>query len=91
VEPREQQVVEYWVNPKYLARPARIRNHGQSERADMAYTNSLYCPSSLHYSWYTHELVANTWPWSRLGYTYDWANPNSGYGLASSSSRQDVQ
>ncbi len=78
-------VVEYWVNPKYLARPSAdpAITDNQSE-PDFAYTNSLYCPvNPLHYSWYTNELVANTWPWSRLGYTYDWANPNSrGMGLS---------
>ena len=70
--------VEYWVYPRNLFRPTpdpEITDH----EAD------LYFPSSAsrkHISWFQNEMKnkydtssATAFPWTRLGYTYDWDNP----------------
>jgi hypothetical protein len=70
--------VEYWVYPENLFRPApdpEITDH-EAE---------LYFPataSQKHKSWFLNEIKnkydtssTSAFPWTRLGYTYDWSNP----------------
>jgi len=77
--------VEFWVYPENLYRPTpdpEITDH----EAD------LYFPSNVtakHISWFTNELMqkydtttSSAFPWTRLGYTYDWANPLHPIGLS---------
>ena len=77
--------VEFWVYPENLFRPtpdAEIDDH----EAD------LYFPWSTtqkHRSWFLNEMTnkydtttTSAFPWTRLGYTYDWANPLQNVGLS---------
>jgi len=70
--------IEFWVYPRNLFRPApdpEITDHEAG----------LYFPASAsqkHKSWFLNEIInkydtssASAFPWTRLGYTYDWANP----------------
>ncbi len=77
--------VEYWVYPENLFRPTpdpEITDHEAN----------LYFPedvSQKHYNWFIHEMLnkydtssSSAFPWTRLGYTYDWANPLHPVGLS---------
>ena len=77
--------VEFWVYPKNLFRPTpdpEITDH----EAD------LYFPSAVtqkHRDWFLNEIAnkydtatTSVFPWTRLGYTYDWATPLHPIGLS---------
>ena len=77
--------VEFWVYPRSLFRPApdpEITDHEAG----------LYFPSSVtlkYREWFLNEMVnkydtstTNAFPWTRLGYTYDWATPLHPVGLS---------
>lgn len=82
-------VVEYYVDPKYLIRPSPdIEVVDRQSVIDFSYTNSGFITlDSNYYSWYTNRIatvycLTNNFngsevPWGRVGYTYDWALPNS--------------
>lgn len=74
-------IIEFWVNPNDLFRPC----------PDPEITDTkaeLYFPEgtdSTHIKWFNNNIIysyysspiQSKYPWTRLGYTYDWANPNS--------------
>ena len=77
--------VEYWVYPENLFRPApdpEITDH-EAE---------LYFPSWVsqgYRDWFNNEIknkydttTTTAFPWTRLGYTYDWATPLHPIGLS---------
>ena len=77
--------VEFWVYPGNLFRPApdpEITGHEAG----------LYFPSTAapkHRAWFLGQVAikydtstSNAFPWTRLGYTYDWADPQHPYGLS---------
>ncbi len=77
--------VEFWVYPHNLFRPTpdpEITDH----EAD------LYFPSTAsikHISWFQNEMAhkydtssTSAFPWTRLGYTYDWGNPSHPIGCS---------
>jgi hypothetical protein len=77
--------VEFWVYPEKLFRPTpdpEINDH----EAD------LYFPSWVgqkHRNWFNNEIkskydtaTTSAYPWTRLGYTYDWANPQNPVGMS---------
>ncbi len=77
--------VEYWVYPENLFRPTpdpEITDHEAG----------LYFPSTAsqkHRSWFLNEITnkydttkTSAFPWTRLGYTYDWADPLHPVGLS---------
>lgn len=74
--------VEIWVSPDDLFRPA----------PDLEITDNtagLEFPDdvSVEYEAWFNDLLANSYgtddyPWTRLGYTYDWGNPTSEEGLS---------
>lgn len=69
-------VAEFWVDPKIMFRPSadpEITDH--EAQVDFSYTNAFVIVSPSYYAWFTNEVAVNTWPWTRLGYTYDWGNP----------------
>lgn len=77
-------IAEFWVDPQILFRPSPDPEINDREaQMDFSYTNSArLAVSQAHYSWFTNQVVANAWPWTRLGYTYDWGNSRSYIGLA---------
>jgi len=77
--------VEFWVYPENLFRPTpdpEVTDH----EAD------LYFPSWVsrkHRDWFMNEIrnkydtgTASAFPWTRLGYTYDWATPLHPIGMS---------
>jgi len=78
---RKTQFVEFWVSPSDLFRPCR----------DPAITDSecnLKPPTNIdrrnHIKWFQDKLHYGLfgYPWTQLGYTYDWGNPRSEIGLS---------
>jgi hypothetical protein len=77
--------VEYWVYPGNLFRPTpdpEITDH----EADLYFPSWV---SQKHRSWFLNEITnkydtstTSAFPWTRLGYTYDWANPLHPVGLS---------
>jgi len=85
-------VVEMWVNPADLFRPSP-----DGEVDDTVAELELPGPErfasqqdyEFHRDWYNLQLSiddydnpAKGYPWTRLGYTYDWGNPDSEVGLS---------
>jgi hypothetical protein len=77
--------VEFWVYPGNLFRPAPDPEITDSEAG-------LYFPANVtpkHKSWFLNEIAnkydtstTSAFPWTRLGYTYDWATPLQPVGMS---------
>jgi hypothetical protein len=83
-------VAEFYVDPKYLFRPAanpdiRSPSCGLVWEASRPYlaANSLQGISPGYAAWFNHTFdtrgyaatnLDNSWPWTRLGYTFDYEN-----------------
>ncbi|MGD0537087.1 MAG: hypothetical protein ABSC03_05515 [Verrucomicrobiota bacterium] len=83
-------LVEFWVNPDYLFRPTPEPGIASTSAGVLSSTNApLLSPNSRLPSfwptWYnntywsrnygmTNGVYNNAYPWTRLGYTYDWAS-----------------
>ena len=77
-------IVEFYVDPQYLLRPARDPEITDREAEVSFRTNTPYAAMvSTNYStWFQSAIdsrnygmtngVWNAWPWTQLGYTYDW-------------------
>lgn len=78
--------VEMWVVPQDLFRPAPDPEISDQE-AGLTFPQSKFLTVSEAYvSWFndlsSQSYGENGYPWTRLGYTYDWGNPNSEVGLS---------
>jgi hypothetical protein len=79
--------VEFWVSPNDLFRPSpdpEISDH--EAELDFPVSSTFVTVSSDYVSWF-EDLEASSYgpdgyPWTRLGYTYDWGNPSSEVGLS---------
>lgn len=76
-------ITAMWVSPDDLIRPAYVTDITKQM------TNSFdeEQPESEEYvSWFNSNAVysycGETYPWTRLGYTYDWADNSTEYGLS---------
>ncbi len=78
--------VEMWVKPEDLLRPAY-----DNEIDDNTCGLSFPATASAGYiSWFNNNIItsyyppttAKQYPWTRLGYTYDWGNPSNEIGLS---------
>jgi hypothetical protein len=74
--------VELWVNPQSLFRPT-----ADNEITDT--TAQLYFPSNAtadYKAWFDKNIIYSyypmKYPWTRLGYTYDWGNSQTHVGLS---------
>jgi hypothetical protein len=79
-------VVEMWVSPDDLFRPSPDPEICDYEaQLDVTRSRSV-CISPYYIKWYNHLKATsygkNGYPWTRLGYTYDWGNPKSEIGLS---------
>jgi len=79
--------VEIWVNPNDLFRPSpdpEITDH----EAELNFPNKgLFVRLEEEYIQWFNDLKSQSYgkdgyPWTRLGYTYDWGNPSSEIGLS---------
>jgi hypothetical protein len=79
--------VELWVSPQDLFRPApdpEITDHEAG--LDFPVSGQFLTISEDHIRWFkkfkSMSYEETGLPWTRLGYTYDWGNPNSTVGLS---------
>lgn len=79
--------VEFWVDPADLFRPSAdpaITDH--EAELDFPGSELFVAVSSAHITWYDNQVATSYgpggYPWTRLGYTYDWGNPLSEVGLS---------
>ena len=91
---RNTMVVEYYVDPQYLLRPARDPEITDREAEISFRTNTPYAAMvSTNYSiWFQNTIdtrnygmtngVWGGWPWTQLGYTYDWLKTGNIVGLS---------
>jgi len=82
--------VELWIQPQYLFRPT-----GDNEIADT--TAGIAFPDSAtseYKQWFNDNIIYSyyppRYPWTRLGYTYDWSNSGSNVGLSEFVIRQNA-
>ncbi len=78
--------VEFWVRPADLYRPSPDPEVTDRE-AEVDFPTSAYTTADPNYVAWFQNLEAssygeNGYPWTRLGYTYDWGNPASEVGLS---------
>ena len=95
---RNDTIVEFWVDPNYLFRPSPDPETHDSEACLNFYSNAISYMQTLavnpaYVHWYTNTYAtryydlpggnpSNSWPWTRLGYTYDWGQPSNHVGLS---------
>ncbi|MCX6991964.1 MAG: VCBS repeat-containing protein [Kiritimatiellaeota bacterium] len=76
-------IVEYYVDPQYLLRPSRDPEITDREAEVEFRANTSYAAINTNYSaWFQSEIIGhnygmtnnaqNSFPWTQLGYTYDW-------------------
>lgn len=72
--------VEIWVRPDDLFRPSPDPEITDTQ-AQLDFHENV---SQEHAEWFNslNRTTYDEYPWSRLGYTYDWGNPNSDVGLS---------
>jgi hypothetical protein len=78
--------VEFWVRPADLYRPSPDPEVTDRE-AEVGFPISAYTTVDPNYAtWFQNQTAAsygdNGYPWTRLGYTYDWGNSASEVGLS---------
>ena len=74
---------ELWVRPQDLFRPTPD-NEINDTGANLTFNDSV---SSEYKTWFNSTIISQyydvkKYPWTRLGYTYDWGNPRSEIGLS---------
>ncbi|RJP34149.1 MAG: hypothetical protein C4527_02565 [Candidatus Omnitrophota bacterium] len=79
--------VEFWVHPKDLFRPSHdpeITDH--EAELDFPELSGFVSISQSYKDWFSSQITASYhpdgFPWTRLGYTYDWGNPDNPVGLS---------
>ena len=79
--------VELWVHPDDLFRPSPDPEVTDSQaEVDFPRSTRFVAVSEEHRRWIekltSSSYGAGGYPWTRLGYTYDWGNPDSEVGLS---------
>ncbi len=79
--------VEFWANPADVFRPSPDPEITDAEaELDFPQSANFVTVSPDHVAWFNAlkatSYGANGYPWTRLGYTYDWGNPYSKVGLS---------
>lgn len=74
--------VELWVNPQSLFRPTPNNEINDTE-ATLTFPSSA---TAAYKEWFNNNIIYSyyplKYPWTRLGYTYDWGNSKSHIGLS---------
>lgn len=75
--------VDFYVWPEDLFRPSRDPEVSDSQ-AELTFRpdNAEMTTSAKHRDWIAAQLADGQYPWTQLGYTYDWGNPCSKVGLS---------
>ena len=84
---RKTKVVEMWALPSDIFRPSpdpEISDH--EAELEIRVTTQFQKTSQKHIKWFndtrTKSYGEEGFPWTRLGYTYDWGNPETEVGLS---------
>ena len=80
-------VVEIWVQPQDLFRPSADPEISDSQaEIDFRIANKFMNISEEYLDWFNKQkkdsYKPDGYPWTRLGYTYDWGNPKEHVGLS---------
>ena len=71
-----------WAKPEDVFRPAYVSDIGTIEMTD-AFSDEV---DEDYKEWFDSNIISSyfdgKYPWTRLGYTYDWADNGSEYGLS---------
>jgi hypothetical protein len=86
-------IVEFWVAPEYLLRPCPDPAINDCECGLVTDTNAPALTAMIgmttnYVAWFNNTLstrnydipggdISNSWPWTRLGYTYDWGQSSN--------------
>lgn len=83
--PEEKQYTHFsafWVDPADVIRPGYVQDIASSQGAAAFPTE----PDDAYKEWFNDNLIwsyyESAYPWTRLGYTYDWAADSGEYGLS---------
>jgi hypothetical protein len=79
-------LVQLWVDPRDMFRPAPDPEVSDSQAGLDFPVSARAAVSGRHVAWF-NDLRAKSYgpdgyPWTRLGYTYDWGDPSSEVGLS---------
>ncbi len=83
-------ITAMWVEPQYAIRPAYITSPTAQMQAEfpqeMLQDEGLTEFEEWYMSWFDGNIIGSyfdsAYPWTRLGYTYDWADNGEEYGLS---------
>lgn len=100
--PREENITHFttfWVSPKDMIRPAYIPDVTSSEMTcrfnedDDSQLDSLgmWLRNWFDNAWNVNYKSEGGYPWTRLGYTYDWGSSGDKYGLSEFLVREESQ
>lgn len=82
-------VTAMWVKPEDVFRPAYISDIGTVEMTD-SFSEDV---NADYKAWFDANIISSyydgEYPWTRLGYTYDWADNGQAYGLSEFIVKQD--
>ena len=71
-----------WANPEDIFRPAYVSDIETTEMTD-SFSDDV---SAEYKEWFDANIISSyfdgKYPWTRLGYTYDWADNGEDYGLS---------
>lgn len=70
----------FWVRPEHVIRPAYITDVKAQMKNGMQHIQDTEYKKWFEQN-YMYSNVTGHFPWTRLGYSYDWGNPEQEYGL----------
>jgi hypothetical protein len=89
LKPHKTDMVEIWADPRDLFRPSPDPEITDREAGlDFPKSHKFLTVADDHIRWFNKNMCTSytidnyPYPWTRLGYTYDWGNPKSEIGLS---------
>lgn len=73
-------IVFLWVDKNQLFRPAYNSDISKEVKSLPSEPRSIDHPSDKVKKWFDDQCKNNTYPWTRLGYTYDWGDASNKIG-----------
>lgn len=84
-------ITAMWVKPEDVFRPAYVSDIGTVEMTD-SFSEDV---DPEYKEWFDANIISSyfdgEYPWTRLGYTYDWADNGTDYGLSEFIVKQDSE
>lgn len=79
-DPEYEYFTLFWVRPKNVIRPAYITDVTKQMKNGMQHIQDEDYKKWFEQN-YMYSNVTRHFPWTRLGYSYDWGSPDNEYGL----------